>query len=478
MSRLRMPPLVALAVMTTFGGALAAAPPASGDPSVAEQPVLAAMRRDLGVADPVARLAAERDAARADRGLRAALGSRLGGSWFDAERGKLVVAVTDSRAAAAVRARGAEPRLVARGESTLVAAKSRLDAAAPAAPAAVPGWRTDPATNSVLVKHAPGAEARARAWVAATGVDAGTVTFVESLERPRPLIDVVGGNRYWTSKYGCSVGFSVQGGFITAGHCGKVGETTTQPGGRFEGSSFPTNDMAFVRTNAGETPIGAVNDYNGGRVAVKGSEEAPVGSSICRSGGTTGWHCGTIRSRNATVDYGPEIGKVYEAIETTACAEPGDSGGSAISDGQAQGVTSGGSGDCKGGAATTYFQPVPEILRSYSVTLLTTDGTPNPPGCGTAATGTLSSGGTVVEPKAGYFDAAAGAHKACLKGPAGTDFDLYLQRQSGTTWRTVASGTGPSSTEQVTYNGTAGRYRWQVRSYSGTGQYTLETSMP
>ncbi|RKT55121.1 S1 family peptidase [Saccharothrix australiensis] len=480
MSRPRMSPLAALAVMTTVAATTAASPAsAAPEPVTAEQPVPAAMRRDLGVADPVARLTAERAALTADRGLRAALGDRLGGSWFDAERGTLVVAVTDSRAAATVRAGGAEPRLVTRGESTLVAVKGRLDAAASAAPASVPGWRIDPAANSVLVKHAPGAEAGARAWVAATGVDTGAVRYAETTERPRPLIDVVGGNRYWTSKYGCSVGFSVRGGFITAGHCGGVGETTTQPGGRFEGSSFPTDDMAFVRTNAGETPIGAVNDYNGGRVAVKGAQEALVGSSICRSGGTTGWHCGTIRSRDATVDYGPEIGKVYEAIETTACAEPGDSGGSAISDGQAQGVTSGGSGDCKGGAATTYFQPVPEILRAYGVTLLTSDGGgPNPPGCGTAATGTVSTGATAVEPKTGYFDAAAGAQKGCLKGPAGADFDLYLQKQSGTSWRTVASATGPDSTEEVTYTGTAGRYRWQVRSYSGSGRYTLETTKP
>ncbi len=479
MSRLRMSPVVALVVMTTVGGFAAAVPPAFGEPTTVEQPALAAMRRDLGVADPVARLAAERVAAQADRGLRAALGPRLGGSWFDAERGKLVVAVTDARAAASVRARGAVPKLVTRSEAVLDTAKERLDRAATSAPAAVPGWQTDPVANAVVVKHAPGAADRARAWVAASGADPAAVIYTESLERPRPLIDVIGGNRYWTSKYGCSVGFPVQGGFITAGHCGEVGETTTQPGGRFEGSSFPTDDMAFVRTNAGETPIGAVNDYNGGRVAVKGSQEAPVGSSICRSGGTTGWHCGTIRSRNATVDYGPEIGKVYEAIETSVCAEPGDSGGSAISDGQAQGVTSGGSGDCKGGAATTYFQPVPEILTRYGVTLLTSDGGPgNPPGCGTATTGNLTSGGSSVQPSSGYFDAGAGAHKGCLKGPAGTDFDLYLQRQSGTTWRTVASGTGPDSTETVTYNGTAGRYRWLVRSYSGSGQFSLETTKP
>ncbi|MEU5693017.1 S1 family peptidase [Actinosynnema sp. NPDC020468] len=463
------------AVLMAVATAVALPPAASAAP---DPPLYAAMERDLGVADPAARIAAEDAAARVDRSVRAALGSRFGGSWFDAGRGGLVVAVTDGAAVPEVRALGAEPRVVARGARALDAAKRALDATTP--PASVSAWHVDPAADVVVVKHAPGAQAQARAWVAARGVDAGAVRYAEVRRPVRPLIDVVGGNRYWTSKYGCSVGFAVQGGFISAGHCGKVGETTTQPGGRFEGSSFPNDDMAFVRTNAGETPVGAVNDYNGGRVAVAGSQESPVGSSICRSGGTTGWHCGTIGSRDATVDYGSDIGKVYQLIETTVCAEPGDSGGSAISGSQAQGVTSGGSGDCKGGAATTYFQPVAEILRSYDVTLLTSGGPGEPPtGCGTAATGTLASGGTAVEPSTGYFQAAAGAHKACLTGPAGADFDLYLQRSAnGTTWTTVASGAGPTATETVTYTGAAGRYRWQVRSYSGAGQYRLEVTKP
>ncbi|XVV07143.1 S1 family peptidase [Actinosynnema sp. CA-248983] len=385
--------------------------------------------------------------------------------------------MTDERSADAVRAAGAEARVVERSEAVLSGVKNKLDGMADRAPEGVPGWYVDVSANVVAVKYRPGSREAAQEWVAASGVDGGAVGFVASGERARPLIDVVGGNRYWTSQYGCSVGFSVVGGFITAGHCGDVGERTTQPGGRFERSSFPIDDMAFVRTDAGNTPVGAVNDYNGGRVAVAGSEEAPVGASICRSGGTTGWRCGTIRSRNATVDYGPSIGKVYEAIETTACAEPGDSGGSAVSGNQAQGVTSGGSGDCRGGAATTYFQPVPEILRKYGVTLVTSDGGP-PPGCGTATTGSLTSQGTAVEPKSGYYEAAAGAHKACLTGPANTDFDLYLQKWNGSSWRTVASGTGPTSTEKVTYTGTSGRYRWQLRSYSGSGQYTLESTKP
>nr|WP_289017620.1 trypsin-like serine protease [uncultured Aeromicrobium sp.] len=63
-------------------------------------------------------------------------------------------------------------------------------------------------------------------------------------------------------------------------------------------------------------------------------------------------------------------GSVYGLIRTSVCAEPGDSGGSAITGNQAQGVTSGGSGNCSSGG-TTYFQPVNEILSAYGLTLKT-----------------------------------------------------------------------------------------------------------
>ena len=33
-------------------------------------------------------------------------------------------------------------------------------------------------------------------------------------------------------------------------------------------------------------------------VAVSGSTESAVGSSVCRSGSTTGWHCGTIQAKD------------------------------------------------------------------------------------------------------------------------------------------------------------------------------------
>jgi streptogrisin C len=59
------------------------------------------------------------------------------------------------------------------------------------------------------------------------------------------------------------------------------------------------------------------------------------------------------------------------------------------------------------------------------------------------------------------------------------DFDLYLQRQNTSgTWSTVAQGITSAPDESVSYNGTAGTYRWRVHAYSGTGDYTMGMNRP
>lgn len=139
--------------------------------------------------------------------------------------------------------------------------------------------------------------------------------------------------------------------------------------GNFQGSSFPDNDYAWVNVGSGwwTVPVvlgwGTVSDQ-----LVRGSAEAPVGASICRSGSTTHWHCGTVLAKNETVNYAQ--GAVHQMTKTSVCAEGGDSGGSFISGDQAQGVTSGGWGNCSSGGET-WFQPVNEILNRYGLTLHT-----------------------------------------------------------------------------------------------------------
>lgn len=95
-------------------------------------------------------------------------------------------------------------------------------------------------------------------------------------------------------------------------------------------------------------------------------------------------------------------------------------------------------------------------------------------------TGTLASGGTAYAPSAapGYKETGAGTITLNLTGPAGTDFDLFLYKWNGSTWIKVASSEGSTSTETISYNGTAGFYYGMVKSYAGSGTYTLKYTFP
>lgn len=445
--------------------------------------VFQALARDLKLdaAAVQTRLANEAKATKTGLTLRKSLGQSYGGAWLSPDAKTFHVAVTSSGQADQVRAAGATPQLVKHSLAQLDAAKARLDGVSAKATKAIPGWYVDVVTNAVVVLART--EADGAAFVKESGADASAVRVQLSTEDPRTFIDVIGGNAYFIGGSRCSVGFSVNGGFITAGHCGTTGSTTTQPSGTFRGSSFPGNDYSWVQVASGNTPRGLVNNYAGGNVTVSGSTEAAVGASVCRSGSTTGWHCGTIQARNSSVTY-PQ-GTVNGLIRTNVCAEPGDSGGSLIAGNQAQGVTSGGSGNCSSGG-TTYFQPVNEILQAYSLTLVTGGGTPpsSPPPSGCSGqeftrTGSLSSGGSVYQPDGSYYQSTvSGTHRACLTSASGTDFDLYLQKWNGSAWAVVATSDSPSNSESITYSGTAGYYRYRIAAYSGSGSYTLGFSNP
>ena len=101
-----------------------------------------------------------------------------------------------------------------------------------------------------------------------------------------------------------------------------------------------------------------------------------------------------------------------------------------------------------------------------------------PPACagGTLYTGTLSFTGDYDYHPNGtyYFSSVSGAHKGCLVGPAsGADFDLYLQKWNGSAWVIVARSEGVTASETISYTGTSGYYRWQIYSYSGSGNYNF-----
>ncbi|MFJ3641288.1 alpha-lytic protease prodomain-containing protein [Streptomyces sp. NPDC090108] len=379
-----------VAALLTLGGLTAAGTlPASASPAPvphtakasdapASAGLLSAMQRDFGLtkAQAESRLKAEQAATALAPKARRTAGDAYGGSWFDAATGKLTVAVTGDASAATrgdLRAAGAELRTVRRSARSLDAAKARVDRLK--APAWVSSWRADPKAGAVVVDVVRDRrdDNDVRSFLAAARHTAPVTVRTVSRAAGTLAAGTVGGDPYYTGNVRCSIGFSVYGGFVTAGHCGQPSAAVYgwdhSYVGNFQGSSFPDNDYAWVNVGSGwwTVPVvlgwGTVSDQ-----LVRGSAVAPPGSSICRSGSTSHWHCGTVVALNETVNYSQ--GAVYQLTHTNVCAEPGDSGGSFISGDQAQGVTSGGWGNCTSGGET-WFQPVNEILSRYGLTLHT-----------------------------------------------------------------------------------------------------------
>ena len=366
---------LAVAAAFTMPAVADATPTAAAAPKVSASES-SAMQRDLHLTATQVntRLAQEQAAATHESTARNTLGSAYAGSWFDPTSGHLVVASTDKAKAAGLS--DVKTVTVTHSATELNAVKSRIDAlAGKAAPAGVTGWHVDSRTNSVVVTVNGNARTAAVDSFVTKAKGLGSAVRTETVaESPRTKADIIGALPYYiNSAARCSIGFTVYNGFVSAGHCGTPGSTATDSGGAllgtFQGSTFPGNDWSYVAAAGGVNLYGYMYGYDGYYYYVSGSNEMPEGSSICRSGSTTGMHCGTIQAKNLTVNY-PQ-GTVYGLTQTDVCAEPGDSGGSWLSANQAQGVTSGGSGNCTSGG-TTFFQPVNPILAHYGLTLVTT----------------------------------------------------------------------------------------------------------
>jgi streptogrisin B len=232
-------------------------------------------------------------------------------------------------------------------------------------------WAVDPATNRVVVTVDSTVSKAEIAKIKKTaGSNAGALTIKHTPGKFNKLIS--GGDAIYASSWRCSLGFNVQDSsgnyyFLTAGHCtdgagtwwSNSSHTTTL--GTTAGSSFPGNDYGIVRyTNSSVAKSGAVGSQD-----ITSAATPSVGTTVYRRGSTTGTHSGRVTALNATVNYGNgEI--VYGLIQTTVCAEPGDSGGPLYGGSTAYGLTSGGSGNCTSGG-TTFFQPVTEALSAYGV---------------------------------------------------------------------------------------------------------------
>lgn len=299
----------------------------------------------ITLAQAQTRITAQQNGAKVADRLGKQLGTKFGGAYFTPQ-GRLVIAVTDRTAANTAARPGVTVRIVRHSQAALNAAKAKLD----------------------------------------KGAKVGTVTQVDvignrvtrTVEKVNTLAWTAGGVAIYHVGGGrCSSGFNVKlpSGSrytLTAGHCGVLGGNWQNwDGGTLgpvAGAYFPGRDFgAIYQTGAASPALPGVYLYNGYYQPTWYAANPYVGQYLCRSGSTTGVHCGYVTALNATVTY-PQ-GTVVGTIRTNICAEPGDSGGSLFNGVYGYGMTSGGSGNCSSGG-TTFFQPLTYALSYWGLSLI------------------------------------------------------------------------------------------------------------
>ncbi|RDD87778.1 S1 family peptidase [Streptomyces parvulus] len=306
------------------------------------------------------------------------LGDAFAGSYYDTGDQQLVVNVVagdDNQVVVEAKKAGADVREVDNSMGELRGGATTLRSKA-----AIPGtsWAIDPRTNKILVTADSTVTGQKWDRLESTvqSLGSGMATLKKSAGTFRTFAS--GGDAIFGGGARCSLGFNVTAGdgapaFLTAGHCGVAAEQWSdaqggQPIGTVDQAVFPgEGDFALVRYDDPATEAPSEVNLGDQTVPIAQAADATVGQQVFRMGSTTGLADGQVLGLDATVNY-PE-GTVTGLIQTDVCAEPGDSGGSLFTqDGQAIGLTSGGSGDCTAGGET-FFQPVTTALEAVGAIL-------------------------------------------------------------------------------------------------------------
>lgn len=340
------------------------------------------------------------------------------GLWFDAPTQALHVAVSSDADVEAIETLGATPVRVAHALTELDRARENLTDAMDSALGAgvVRESYVDFQANGLVVGVTAESMARASEFLRAHpdfGVPVQLVTAREDVDFSSNLYGADGTrNHTWEVVYGgsqpCSVGASAErvsgssytAGYVTAGHCNSVdrstgvGDIIYTSGGTSLGQAvwssldigppykvYNNEDGAWVQTNAGWTPQPKINGYSSGTLNVSatwaGTLEAPVGTTACRYGGTSGGpHCAAISARNVNICMRNCGGlgqiNINGLIKVNGvCTNAGDSGGPLVTAAnQVQGtVTAGTLNSCPDDSSDyVYFQPITTTLnRANSV---------------------------------------------------------------------------------------------------------------
>ena len=239
-------------------------------------------------------------------------------------------------------------------------------------------WAVDPRTDRMVITA--DATVTGDTWNELEGAVRAVGDDVARLKRSTGEFRLFaeGGDAIFSGGARCSLGFNVvtedgSPGFLTAGHCGVAADQWSDsadgaPIATVQDAVFPGDgDFALLTYDDPLTQAASAVDVGGQLFEITSAEDAVIGAQVFRMGSTTGLFDGQVTGLDATVNYAE--GTVTGLIQTTVCAEPGDSGGPLFTqDGAAIGLTSGGSGDCTNGGET-FFQPVTTALEAVGATI-------------------------------------------------------------------------------------------------------------
>ncbi len=351
------------AVLALLAAGVAVAAGTVGVPAVADVP-------DPGLTEDAAAalVPAVRDAA----------GPALAGIWFAPDEpapsgtseGKLMVGTWEPALAPVLSALGAtpvvrsEPRRDPEGALRLLTGRT-----AAGMPDGIADFGVDEVSQELVVTVV-GAEPTILPTLL-DGLDPSVLRIESTPTAPHLQAAISGGDTITDGTKRCTAGFTATDGridwLVTAGHCTRGSSTwISGPDGATVGSDARTADNG---RDAGAIPVGpgwTALPMAGG-APVHGARVAPVGTSVCLFGSTSGRSCGPISRTDVVVNFGGQQQTGLTAADL--CGREGDSGGPYVTpDGQAQGVHTGAGGN---NGCTSYFTPVGTAMGSLGLTLRT-----------------------------------------------------------------------------------------------------------
>lgn len=302
------------------------------------------------------------------------------GAWLD-QAGKPIVGLAEGadKAAAGTAAdkAGFQVKDAAQSERSLRDQMSTLNAWLDAQPAEVAnlvrGLAVDIVNNDLVLRadassglQLPDFLSRTRIVTAPAAIAPQPSTDLQPIADVLPADALLGGDAFASLGGGiglrCSLGFNGTDGAgnpvnITAGHCdpnrAAAGTATASEAftlarggtgprlGTFAKTSLQNRDYSVIRADDSARHR---FENNGVRVpgaaplGITGTADPIVGAPVCKSGLTTGYSCGIIKTVNQTVEVGERM--LENSFSTTMCALQGDSGGTIVTGTRALGISS------------------------------------------------------------------------------------------------------------------------------------------